>query len=88
MSLPSQHRALIVVEKGKVAVQEQPLPRFSDEEILVRVRAVALNPTDWKVRIFGLRDIIFRTYCIVSMSTFCSSRETASAATLPGMLRP
>ncbi|KIM27903.1 hypothetical protein M408DRAFT_70528 [Serendipita vermifera MAFF 305830] len=48
MSLPSQHRALVVTEKGKVGVKVQPLPKFSDEEILVRVRAVALNPTDWK----------------------------------------
>ena len=53
MSLPSTHRALVLVEKGKVAVKEQPLPKLGDNEILVHVKAVALNPTDWKVRIFS-----------------------------------
>jgi hypothetical protein len=49
MSLPSKHHALVVIAKGKVAVQEKNIPTFSDDEILVRVKAVALNPTDWKV---------------------------------------
>jgi NADPH:quinone reductase-like Zn-dependent oxidoreductase len=64
MSLPSHHRALVVVEKGKVAVNEQPLPKFSDDEILVRVKAVALNPTDWKVR-YILR-VIFVTHVMTA----------------------
>jgi aspyridone synthetase trans-acting enoyl reductase len=49
MSLPSTHNALVVIERGKVAVKQQSVPRFNEDEILIRVRAVALNPTDWKV---------------------------------------
>lgn len=48
MSLPATHKALVVVEPGKVAVKEQPLPKYGDDELLVNVKAVALNPTDWK----------------------------------------
>lgn len=48
MSLPSTHRAITVTEKGKVAVQERPLPQFNDDQVLVKVKAVSLNPTDWK----------------------------------------
>ena len=45
--LPTTHRALVVdaAQKGW-EVKEQPLPRYDD--VLVRVHAVALNPTDWK----------------------------------------
>ena len=49
MALPSTHKALVVVESGKVAIKEQPLPKYGDEEILVKIKTVALNPTDWKV---------------------------------------
>lgn len=47
MSLPSKHRALVVnsVQTGW-EVREQSLPHYDD--LLVRVHAVALNPTDWK----------------------------------------
>ncbi|PVG04010.1 hypothetical protein CPB86DRAFT_822001 [Serendipita vermifera] len=48
MSLPSTHRAITVTERGKVTVQERPLPQFNDDQVLVKVRAVSLNPTDWK----------------------------------------
>jgi len=48
MSLPATHKALVVVEPGKVTVKEQPLPKYGDDELLVKVKAVALNPTDWK----------------------------------------
>ncbi len=61
MSLPSTHNALVVIEKGKVAVKQQPLPKFNEDEILIRVRAVALNPTDWKVCFRGVRDYSYIT---------------------------
>jgi len=48
MNLPSKHRALIVLEKGKVSIQEKPLPTLSDDAILVHVKAVAINPDDWE----------------------------------------
>jgi NADPH:quinone reductase-like Zn-dependent oxidoreductase len=41
-------KALIIVSKGKVEIEERPLPKLRDGYILVKVRAVGLNPTDWK----------------------------------------
>ena len=49
MSYPTTHRTVTVVEKGKVSIQEKQLPVLGEENILVRVRSVALNPADWKV---------------------------------------
>jgi NADPH:quinone reductase-like Zn-dependent oxidoreductase len=46
-SLPSTHRALVVnADQKGWEVKEQALPHYDD--VLVRVKAVALNPTDWK----------------------------------------
>jgi len=52
MSYPTTHRLVTVTGPGKVEIQEKEVPVFSDEEILVRVRSVALNPTDWKASQF------------------------------------
>lgn len=49
MSYPTTHQTITVVEKGKVSIQEKQLPVLGEENILVRVRSVALNPADWKV---------------------------------------
>jgi NADPH:quinone reductase-like Zn-dependent oxidoreductase len=47
MSIPSTHRALVVnAEQNGWEVKVQALPKFDD--LLVRVHAIALNPTDWK----------------------------------------
>lgn len=48
MSYPITHRTVTVIEKGKVAIQEKQLPVLGEENILVRVRSIALNPMDWK----------------------------------------
>jgi NADPH:quinone reductase-like Zn-dependent oxidoreductase len=48
-NLPTTHRALVVTEKGKVALKEVPIPKLEDDQVLVRVKAVAINPIDWKV---------------------------------------
>jgi len=45
---PSKIRAIKVVEKGKAEIQEVPLPKLKDDYVLVKVKDVALNPTDWK----------------------------------------
>ncbi|KAI1428207.1 GroES-like protein [Xylaria sp. FL1777] len=41
-------KALILTEKGKVDIKELPLPELREGHVLVKVRAVGLNPTDWK----------------------------------------
>ncbi|KDQ11911.1 hypothetical protein BOTBODRAFT_176905 [Botryobasidium botryosum FD-172 SS1] len=48
MSLPNTHRALVVIEQGKTAVREKNLPALDPQGVLIKVKAVALNPTDWK----------------------------------------
>ncbi len=47
-SVPSTVKALVLQGAGKTAVVDVPMPIIDDDEILVKVIAVALNPTDWK----------------------------------------
>ena len=42
-------KAIKVVSQGKAEVQEVPLPKLRDDYVLVKVKDVALNPTDWYV---------------------------------------
>ncbi|GAP83347.2 putative toxD protein [Rosellinia necatrix] len=42
------NKALVIVEKGKVEIRDVPLPKVPEGHILVKVRAVGVNPTDWK----------------------------------------
>ena len=48
--LPSTHRAIVVnAQQTGWVLKEQSLPLFDPAtDVLVRVHAVALNPTDWK----------------------------------------
>ncbi|KAK8206787.1 hypothetical protein M8818_004621 [Zalaria obscura] len=45
---PQTMKAIKVVEPGKAELQTVPLPKLRDHYVLVKVVAVALNPTDWK----------------------------------------
>jgi NADPH:quinone reductase-like Zn-dependent oxidoreductase len=56
MSLPTKHRGFVVTERGKIEMLEQDLLNCSDSQVLVKVKAIAINPADWKVCVFfGLR---------------------------------
>jgi len=55
MTLPKTQRALTVIEQGKTAVREKDLPALNSASILIKVKAVALNPTDWKHVDFQLK---------------------------------
>ncbi|KAJ5720183.1 oxidoreductase [Penicillium malachiteum] len=44
----STMQALLVEGKGKIMLREIPIPEAPEGHILVRTKAVALNPTDWK----------------------------------------
>ncbi|KAH9888191.1 putative alcohol dehydrogenase [Xylariomycetidae sp. FL2044] len=52
--MSTTQKAIVIIEKGKVAIQDVPIVRLrddggeDDERVLVRVKAVAINPTDWK----------------------------------------
>ncbi|KAK4055170.1 Zinc-binding oxidoreductase alcohol dehydrogenase [Microbotryomycetes sp. JL201] len=45
-------RALVSSGKGQASIQSIAVPSISDRDVLVKIKAVALNPTDWKHRDF------------------------------------
>lgn len=48
--LPKTMKAIKVVDVGNAQIQDVPLPQLRDDYVLVKVHAVALNPTDWYAR--------------------------------------
>ena len=44
---PESMQAIKIVSVGKAEIQTVPLPKLLDHYILVKVNAVAINPTDW-----------------------------------------
>lgn len=46
--IPQTHRAVIVQADKTVRTEERPVPTVGENEILVKVSAIAINPTDWK----------------------------------------
>lgn len=40
--------AIVVQKPGEAKAVEASIPKLRDDYILVRTKAVALNPTDWK----------------------------------------
>ncbi|ODQ80692.1 hypothetical protein BABINDRAFT_160927 [Babjeviella inositovora NRRL Y-12698] len=53
MSLPTTYRAA-TISGDKIAVSAVPMPSYDSNSLVVRVRAAAGNPTDWKHITFGL----------------------------------
>ncbi|CAK7203534.1 hypothetical protein SEUCBS139899_006268 [Sporothrix eucalyptigena] len=52
-SIPATTPAVVVRGKGDIAIDPSvPTPKLRDDYLLVRVTAVALNPTDWKTAEF------------------------------------
>lgn len=48
MSVPATTKAVVIEGPGKVSVQQVPTPKLRPDYVLVKVAAVAINPTDWK----------------------------------------
>lgn len=45
----SKTNQVVITDKpGEAKAVEAPVPKLRDDYILVKVKAVALNPTDWK----------------------------------------
>lgn len=45
IAIPSQHLALVAVTEPKgYKIISKPLPTINDDDVLVKVRAVSLNP--------------------------------------------
>ncbi|EXJ83209.1 hypothetical protein A1O1_06828 [Capronia coronata CBS 617.96] len=47
-------KAVVAQNKEPVLVTDRPKPQLRDDYLLIKVVAVALNPTDWKHATFGL----------------------------------
>ena len=45
----SNMKAIKIVSAGKAEIQDVPRPALLEDRVLVKVNAVALNPTDWSV---------------------------------------
>lgn len=57
-------KAIAVLPEGKAtAILEVPTPAIRDEWVLVKVKAVALNPTDWKHVDYGHADAGSKVGC-------------------------
>ncbi|KAH8889608.1 putative alcohol dehydrogenase [Thozetella sp. PMI_491] len=50
-------KAIAVVGEKSAAITEVPVPQVRDGWVLVKVKAVAVNPTDWKHIDFGHADV-------------------------------
>ncbi|KAI0707802.1 GroES-like protein [Earliella scabrosa] len=46
--IPETMKALVIEEKGRVAVKDHPVPPVGDNDVLIKTASVAQNPTDWK----------------------------------------
>ncbi len=53
MSIPSQQTAA-VTGTDSLIIKEVPVPSIKPNEILVKIEAAAINPTDWKHLFYGL----------------------------------
>ncbi|KAI5475952.1 zinc-binding oxidoreductase ToxD [Pseudohyphozyma bogoriensis] len=50
MSAPSSYKAIVVTDKGVATLKDVQAPPLAPNELRVKTKAVALNPTDWKHR--------------------------------------
>lgn len=44
----SKNFAVVVKEPGEAVVTEVSIPKLRDDYIIVKTKAISLNPTDWK----------------------------------------
>lgn len=52
--MTTKQKSLFLLEdKGSFAVQEADIPTPGPGELLVEIRATALNPVDWKIHVYG-----------------------------------
>ncbi|KAJ5657658.1 alcohol dehydrogenase [Penicillium longicatenatum] len=56
-------KAVVVVQLTVAAVRDVMMPMLHDDWVLVKIKAVAINPTDWKHVRYGVADIGCRVGC-------------------------
>jgi NADPH:quinone reductase-like Zn-dependent oxidoreductase len=62
--MSTRTQAIVVLEPGKGAgLQNVPIPTLREGWVLVDVKAVALNPSDWKKIDYGAADLGSRVGC-------------------------
>ncbi|KAK7927537.1 GroES-like protein [Apiospora marii] len=80
----------VVVIDGIATVQDLTLPRLQDDSILVRVKAIALNPADWKHIDYGTVDNGCRVGCDFSgvvEDTGCAVQRFRKGSRIAGFVR-
>lgn len=50
----STHKALFVDKQQGLVVRDTPTPKPGPGELLAEVKAIGLNPADWKIHQYGL----------------------------------
>lgn len=48
VAIPETMKAVVTQEDKTIVVKDLPVPTTEDDEVLVKVTALAQNPTDWK----------------------------------------
>ncbi|EED13642.1 alcohol dehydrogenase, putative [Talaromyces stipitatus ATCC 10500] len=62
VNLPTT-KAIVVVELKKAAVRDVLMPIVRDGWVLVKIKAIGINPTDWKHIAYGAADVGCRVGC-------------------------
>lgn len=79
---PESMQAIKIVSAGKAEIQTVPLPKLRDDYILVKVKYVAINPTDWyEMIMIYLLPHLKLIFLPGSISTTSPTKAPQSAAT-------
>lgn len=89
-AIPAVHRAVVSTDEPKgVKVTEKALPALAHDQVLIKIRSVALSPYVHSNHMQGIDELIFiiKTVSIGSLYTCLGSLKMAilSDATLPEM---
>ena len=52
---PQNHAAWLTEAKGRLQVKEAPYKPPGPTDVVIKSRAVAINPVDWKMQDYGVR---------------------------------
>ncbi|KAF5387572.1 hypothetical protein D9757_006588 [Collybiopsis confluens] len=65
LTMAQTQRALFLTSAHQYEISSRAIPKPSGGQILVKVKSISLNPTDWKVRDLPGMDIMVKKYPIV-----------------------
>ncbi len=83
MSSPTTMQAIQVHDYGTpdvLRLENIPIPQAKPNEVLVRIKAAAVNPVDWKIRAGYLREVMPQQMPYIPGSDFCGTVEAVGAA--------